>query len=157
VPISYEGGLIIMIPLMVLFVSLLVFRGLGALGVSLFFTWHDSLLWALSVMILFTASAHFTALKEDLIKMVPKLLPYPRQIVFVTGILEVLGAIGLLIPQVRTAAGICLAILFVAMFPANIKAAIKKVPLRGRPATPLWLRLPMQVLFIALAVWVALV
>jgi uncharacterized membrane protein len=145
-----------MIPLMVLFVSLLVFRGLGVLGVPLFFTWHDSLLWALSVMILFTASAHFTSLKEDLIKMVPEQFPYPRRIVFVTGILEILGAIGLLIPHVRTAAGICLAILFVAMFPANIKAAIKKVPLRGQPATPLWLRLPMQVLFIALAVWVAL-
>jgi len=146
-----------MIPLIVLFVSLLVFRGLGVLGVPLFFTWHDSLLWALSVMILFTASAHFTSLKEDLIKMVPEQFPYPRRIVFVTGILEILGAIGLLIPHVRTAAGICLAILFVAMFPANIKAAIKKVPLRGQPATPLWLRLPMQVLFIALALWVALV
>ena len=146
-----------MIPLMVLFVSLLVFRGLGVLGVPLFFTWHDSILWALSVMILFTASAHFTSLKEDLIKMVPEQFPFPRQIVFVTGILEILGAIGLLIPQVRTAAGICLAILFVAMFPANIKAAIKKVPLRGQSATPLWLRLPMQVLFIALALWVALV
>ena len=146
-----------MIPLMVLFVSLLVFRGLGVLGVPLFFTWHDSLLWALSVMILFTASAHFTSLKEDLIKMVPEQFPYPRRIVFVTGILEILGAIGLLIPHVRTAAGICLAILFVAMFPANIKAAIKKVPLRGQPATPLWLRLPMQVLFIGLALWVALV
>jgi len=145
-----------MIPLMVLFVSLLVFRGLGVLGLPLFFTWHDSILWALSVMILFTASAHFTSLKEDLIKMVPEQFPYPRQIVFVTGILEILGAIGLLIPQVRTAAGICLAILFVAMFPANIKAAIKKVPLRGQTATPLWLRLPMQVLFIALALWVAL-
>jgi len=146
-----------MIPLMVLFVSLLVFRGLGVLGVPLFFTWHDSILWALSVMILFTASAHFTSLKEDLIKMVPEQFPFPRQLVFVTGILEILGAIGLLIPQVRTAAGICLAILFVAMFPANIKAAIKKVPLRGQSATPLWLRLPMQVLFIALALWVALV
>src|SRR5215469_7820994 len=132
-----------MITLIVLFVSLLVFRGLGFLEVPWFLTWHDSALWALSVMVLFTASAHFTVLKEDLIKMVPKPFPYPRQIVFVTGILEVLGAIGLLIPQVRTAAGICLAILFVAMFPANIKAALKQVSLRGRQATPLWLRLPM--------------
>jgi uncharacterized membrane protein len=145
-----------MITLIVLFVSLLVFRGLGVLGVPLFLTWQDSTLWALSVMVLFTASAHFTSLKEDLIKMVPKPFPYPRQIVFVTGILEILGAIGLLIPQVRTAAGICLALLFVTMFPANINAALKQVPLRGKSATPLWLRLPMQVLFITLALWVAL-
>jgi uncharacterized membrane protein len=145
-----------MITLIVLFISLLVFRGLGVLGVPLFLTWHDAALWALSVMVLFTASAHFTALKEDLIRMVPSFFPAPRQIVFATGLLEVAGAGGLLIPPLRTAAGICLALLFVAMFPANINAAMRRVPLRGRSATPLWLRLPMQVLFIALAVWVAL-
>jgi uncharacterized membrane protein len=145
-----------MITLIVLFVSLLVFRGLGVLGVPLFLTWHDAALWALSVMVLFTASAHFTSMKEDLIKMVPSFFPAPRQIVFATGLLEVAGAGGLLIPPLRTAAGICLALLFVAMFPANINAALRQVPLRGRPATPLWLRLPMQVLFIALAVWTAL-
>ena len=61
-----------MMTLIVLFFSLLVFRGLGVLGVPLFLTWHDSTLWALSMMVLFTASAHFTALKEDLIKMVPR-------------------------------------------------------------------------------------
>lgn len=141
---------------MITLIVLFVFRGLGVLGVPQFLTWHDSTLWALSVMILFTASAHFTSLKEDLIKMVPKAFPYPRQIVFVTGILEILGAIGLLIPQVRTAAGICLVILFVAMFPANINAALKQLSLRGKSATPLWLRLPMQVLFIALTLWIAL-
>jgi uncharacterized membrane protein len=145
-----------MVTLIVLFISLLVFRGLGVLGVPLFLTWYDCALWALSVMILFTASAHFTALKEDLIKMVPKFFPFPRQVVFVTGLLEIAGAFGLLIPQVRTAAGVCLALLFVAMFPANINAALRQVPLRGRPATPLWLRIPMQVLFIALALWGAL-
>ena len=88
--------------------------------------------------------------------MVPSFFPAPRQIVFVTGLLEIAGAVGLLIPQVRAAAGTCLALLFVAMFPANINAALRQVPLRGRPATPLWLRLPMQVLFIALALWIAL-
>src|SRR5215831_18364305 len=104
-----------MITLVVLFVSLLVFRGLGILGLPLFLTWYDSALWGLSVMVLFTASAHFTSLKEDLIKMVPSFFPAPRQIVFATGLLEIAGAVGLLLPPVRTAAGICLALLFVAM------------------------------------------
>ncbi len=145
-----------MVTLIVLLVALLIFRGLGVLGVPLFPTWHDCALWALSMMVLFTASAHFTSMKEDLIKMVPRFFPAPRQIVFATGLLEIAGAVGLLIPLVRTASGICLALLFVAMFPANINAALRRVPLRGRPATPLWLRLPMQVLFVALAVWIAL-
>jgi len=129
-----------MIPLAVLIVVLLLFRGLGALGVWLFLSWQACALWALAVMLLFTASAHFTSTKEDLIKMVPSQLPFLRQLVFITGLLEILGAIGLLIPQVRPAAGICLALLFVALLPANIHAALNQVPLRGRPATPLWLR-----------------
>lgn len=145
-----------MVTLIALFVSLLVFRGLGILGVPVFLTWHDSALWALSVMVLFTASAHFTALKEDLIKMVPRFFPAPRQIIFVTGLLEIAGAVGLLIPQVRAEASTCLALLFVALFPANINAALRRVTLGGRKASPLWLRVPMQVLFIALALWAAL-
>ena len=145
-----------MLTLVVLIVATLIFRGLGLLGLPLFQTWHNASLWGLAVMLLFTASAHFTSMKEDLINMVPQWFPYPRQIVLITGILEILGAIGMLIPFTRTAAGICLALLFVAMLPANINAALKAVPLRGRPATPLWLRVPMQVLFIALALWVAL-
>lgn len=64
-----------MIPLFVLLISLLVFRGLGLLGVPLFLTWQDCVPWALCVMLLFTASAHFTSLKEDLIAMVPRLFP----------------------------------------------------------------------------------
>jgi uncharacterized membrane protein len=145
-----------MMPLAVLIIALLIFRGLGALGVSLFLTWQMCALWALAVMLLFTASAHFTSTKEDLIKMVPRQFPYPRQVVFVTGLLEILGAVGLLIPPVRTSAGVCLALLFVALFPANVNAALNQVPLRGRAATPLWLRVPLQLLFIGLALWAAL-
>jgi len=145
-----------MLTFVVLMVATLIFRGLGALGVPHFQTWHDASLWGLAVMLLFTASAHFTPMKEDLIKMVPQPFTYPRQIVLITGILEILGAIGLLIPFTRTVAGICLAVLFVALLPANINAALKAIPLRGRPATPLWLRVPMQVLFIVLVLWIAL-
>jgi uncharacterized membrane protein len=41
------------------------------------------------------------------------------------------------------------------MFPANAKAAIEHLKVAGRPATPLWLRLPLQLVFIALAWWVS--
>lgn len=56
---------------------------------------------------------------------------------------------GLVIRQTRPFAGICVAILFVAMFPANWYAARNAIPVAGWPATPLWLRLPMQILFIS--------
>ena len=145
-----------MVVLGVLLVSLVFFRGLGALGVGLFSAWQVSAAWALAVMFLFTASAHFTKTKEDLIGMVPKAFPNPRLLVHLTGVLEVLGALGLLVTMTRTFAGLGLALLLVAMFPANINASRKGVELRGKAPTPLWLRAPMQLLFIGMALWVAL-
>ena len=142
--------------LVVLLVALVLFGGLGVLGVGLFSAWQVSAAWALAVMFLFTASAHFTRTKEDLVGMVPKALPSPRLLVHLTGVLEALGAVGLLVPATRSFAGLGLALLLVAMFPANVNAAIRRVPLRGRPPTPLWLRAPMQLLFVGTALWVAL-
>jgi uncharacterized membrane protein len=142
-----------MVPLIVLFVSLLLVRGLGALGVNTLSSWPAATRYGLAVMFLFTASAHFTRMKEELIRMVPESLPYPRQLVSLTGICEVLGAIGLLMPSVQRLAGMGLILLLVAMFPANVNAARRQLTLRGRPATPLWLRLPMQLLFIGLLWW----
>ena len=140
----------------VLMVSLVLFRGLGVLGVDLFSTWEVSAAWALAVMFLFTASAHFTKTKEDLIAMVPKVFPNPRFLVYLTGVLEVLGAVGLLVPMTRSFASLGLCLLLMAMFPANVNAARKGVLLRGKMPTPLWLRGPMQVLFIGMTLWVAL-
>ena len=136
--------------------SLLLFRGLGALGVDAFSTWQVSAAWALAAMFGFTASAHFTKTKEDLIAMVPKAFPNPRFMVYLTGVLEVLGAIGLLVPTTRTLAALGLVLLLVAMFPANVGAAMKGTKLRGKAPTPLWLRAPMQLLFVGMALWVAL-
>jgi uncharacterized membrane protein len=140
----------------VLLVSLMLFGSLGALGVDLYSSWQVSAAWALAVMFLFTASAHFTKTKEDLVGMVPKAFPNPRFLVYLTGILEVFGAIGLLIPATRTLAGLGLVLLLVAMFPANVNAARKGVELRGKAPTPLWIRAPMQLLFIGMVLWAAL-
>ena len=63
------------------------------------------------------------------------------------------GAAGLLLPKVRGVAGACLILLLIAMFPANVRAAREGLPLRGKPATELWLRVPMQGLFIGLIWW----
>ena len=142
-----------MAPLIVLLVSLLVFRGLGAFGVHGLSFWPAATRYGLALMFLFTASAHFTKMREELIQMVPEPLPYPRQLVSWTGVCEVLGAVGLLVPSVQRLAGMGLVLLLIAMFPANVNATRKRLTLGGRPATPLWLRLPMQLLFIGLLWW----
>jgi uncharacterized membrane protein len=116
----------------------------------------DSARFALALMFVFTASAHFNRMKEDLVQMVPPSFPNPRALVFVTGVLEIAGAIGLLLPATRRLAAGGLALLLLVLFPANISAARRRLTLRGKPVTPLALRLPIQLLFLAVTLWVAL-
>jgi uncharacterized membrane protein len=136
--------------------AILVFRGLGAVGVPSFGTWLDCTRLALALTFLFTAAAHFNRMKDDLVRMVPPSLPNPRALVFVTGLLEIAGAIGLLLPATRRLAAGGLALLLIALFPANVSAAKRGLTLRGKPVTPLALRLPIQLLFLAVCLWVAL-
>jgi len=142
-----------MIVLLVLILSLLAFRGLGALGVLAFATWMDSTRFALAVMLLFTSLAHFNKMRHDLARMMPAAFPNPMAMVYFTGVCEILGAIGILIPQTRSLAGLCLCLFLLCILPANIKAAHEGLILGGRPATALWLRIPLQILFLVLICW----
>lgn len=142
-----------MIVLFVLLISWLVFRAIGAAGVHTLASWQNSACYALVVMFVFTASAHFNKMKYDLVRMIPSYFPRPLWIVYITGILELLGAIGLLLPQFRKLAGACLIALLIGMFIANINAGTKAITLRGKPPTPLWIRTPMQIFFIFLLWW----
>jgi len=141
-----------MATLVVLFGSFLLYRLLGAAtDLSVLATWLDSARAALATMFLFTAVSHFAPMKKDLIAMVPPSLPRPDVLVFVTGLAELAGAAGLMFPPTRFWAAWGLIALLVAMFPANVSAARRETTIRGRRATPLWLRTPMQILFIAWA------
>ncbi len=142
-----------MVVLSILVVSCLIFRGLGLAGIPIFATWQASARDALSLMLVFTGISHFTFMKEDLIRMMPPSVPRPRAVVYFTGLAEIAGAIGLLLPEFRRAAAYALIAFFILVLPANIHAARMGVTLRGKPATSLWLRVPMQFLFIAIAVW----
>lgn len=139
----------------VLLVSWLCFRTAGALGVSALASWASSVPYALAAMFIFTGTAHFTKMKNDLGRMVPAMFPRPELVIFVTGALEFAGAAGLLFPRLRAAAALSLIVLLICMFPANVKAARERLNLGGRPATPLLLRVPMQLLFIGLLWWSA--
>ena len=58
----------------------------------------------------------------------PNWVPYPREVIIGTGLCELLGAAGLMIPQLRRAAGLALALYAVCVFPANIKHAFVGLP-----------------------------
>jgi uncharacterized membrane protein len=138
-----------MAPLIVLIVTTIIFWLVGLLGVGVWSGFALALTWGLACMFLFTALSHFTPMRKDLIRTIPAGFPNPAFLVFISGILEALGALGLLLGETRKAAAICLILLLLAVFPANIKAAREKLTYRGKVAPPLWFRVPLQILFIA--------
>ncbi|KAB2336821.1 DoxX family membrane protein [Cytobacillus depressus] len=137
-----------MVPFILLIVSFLIFRLIGFFGLSYFDVWETSLRSAVALMFLFTAMAHWGKRRPDLIKMVPPALPNPDFIVTATGILEIIGAIGLLIPITSNIASLSLALLLIVMFPSNIRAARKGITIGGRPSTPLFPRTILQIIFL---------
>src|SRR5260370_41303965 len=142
-----------MIVLIVLFGTWLAFRGIGALGYPAFATWHDTARYALAVMFTFTGVSHFTKLKHDMVRMMPAIFPKPLLLVYITGVLELLGALGILLPATRALAGICLILFLLAVFPANMKTARGKILRNKKPATATWVPLPMQGVLIGLMWW----
>ena len=140
----------------VLVASFLVLRVVGWLGVKQLSSWRNAGRLALVIMFLFTGTSHFTSMKYDFAAMIPAPLPNDLWVIYLTGVLEIVGALGLLIPRTRKLAGICLVLLLVALFPANVYAALNEIPLRGEAPTPLWLRGPIQLLFIGMVWWTSI-
>jgi uncharacterized membrane protein len=140
-------------PLIVLIVAVLVARLIGLLGLFHLRDWAASTRVGLAVMLCFTAAAHFNSMRPDIVAMVPPFVPNPELMVSLTGIFEILGALGLLIGRTRRAAALALIALMVALLPANIHAAQVGLTLRGTAATPIVPRVALQILFIALFWW----
>lgn len=141
-----------MASLSVFVISAVTLRIAGWLGFAPLRSWEAVGRSSSSAMLLFTGSSHFSSLKHDFVAMLPEPLPKDLRIIYFTGMTEIAGAIGLLIPRTRRAAGIGLVVQLAAMFPANVHAANKGIPIRGKAPTPLWLRGPMQSLYIAV-IW----
>ena len=146
-----------MIPLAVLVVVTFLTRLAGRFVVNPLDSWPAATRVGLAVMFCFTALAHFNAMRQDMINMVPPWVPDPGLVVTFTGVAEILGAIGLLVPAPRVAAAVGLVLLLISVLPANVHAALNAVPLRGQPPAPLWPRVGLQVLFIALVAWSGIV
>jgi uncharacterized membrane protein len=81
----------------------------------------------------------------------PPGLPYPRELVYLSGVAEIVGGLGVLSGRLRPWAGWWLIAVLVAVFPANVYMAIDpdEVFRKRFPAVALWLRLPLQGAFVA--------
>tara|TARA_R110002072_G_scaffold2606_1_gene21601 strand:+ start:517 stop:975 length:459 start_codon:yes stop_codon:yes gene_type:complete len=107
---------------------------------------------AMSIMLLFTAIGHF-AFTKGMSMMIPEFVPFKESVVYLSGIFEILLALGLLIPKFQTVSGWALVIFLLLMLPANIYASMNKVNYQkgtfdGNGLTYLWFRIPLQFLFI---------
>lgn len=108
----------------------------------------------LTVVMLLAGAAHFT-MTATYVAIMPSYLPSPLALVYLSGVLEILLAIGLQIPATRRLAAWGLVALLIAVLPANINQAIHNLQPPGLEMSPtmLWVRLPMQLIFIAWAYW----
>jgi len=105
--------------------------------------------WLLAVFMMFMGLAHFLA-PEGFVRAMPPWLPWHLGLVYLSGVFEILGGLGLLIPRARRASAWGLIALFVAVFPANVHMALHADELGIAPWI-LWARLPFQPLFMAWA------
>ena len=95
--------------------------------------------------------AHF-ALTEAEMRIVPPSIPWPRAAVLISGVFELLGAIGILMPVTRRAAGIGLFLLTIAVTPANVYM-LQHAELFNVPHWALIVRLPFQAVLLAMIIW----
>ena len=80
--------------------------------------------------------------------MMPSYLPWPLELIWLSGVAEIMGGIGLIDPRSRVLAAWGLIALLVAVFPANLNVALHGWPGVNLPPLILWLRLPFQLVFI---------
>ncbi|OBK79944.1 DoxX family protein [Mycobacterium sp. 1164985.4] len=126
-------------------------RLVGWLGVEYVDSWPSAVAVGLAAMFVVTGFAHFVnPLRRDMIAIVPPRLPAPASLVTLTGVLEIAGAVGLLYPPTRVTAALCLFVLMIAMFPANIYASRMPNPPKSM-TTRLDLRTAEQIVFLGAA------
>ncbi|MEW5930032.1 MAG: hypothetical protein AB1941_21465 [Gemmatimonadota bacterium] len=104
----------------------------------------------LSLFFLVTSSAHFTS-TAAMAEMLPPFVPFRTEIVLATGVLEILGALGVWVPRLARLTGLCLILMLIGILPSNVYAALARVPFGGHEHGPvyLWVRVPFQFLVIA--------
>lgn len=108
----------------------------------------------ISLIFIITGILHFK-LTEKFILIVPPIIPYAKEVVYISGVLEIFGGIGILIPKLKRPAAFGLILFLILVFPANIYMALYNIQPGGVLNNPIlqWLRLPLQIVFIWWIYW----
>jgi uncharacterized membrane protein len=95
--------------------------------------------------------AHFAATQTEM-RIVPPYIPWPRATVLISGAFELLGALGVMLPRFRAAAGAGLLLLTLAVTPANVYM-LQRWDLFPVPYWALIARLPLQIALLWIIAW----
>ena len=112
-------------------------------------------LFFLILMFLLAGANHFSN-PNFYVSIMPPYLPFQSELSYVAGFFEIIGAVGLLFAQTRKIAGYGLVILLVLIFPANIHMALHPEYFPEYSKLTIYLRLPLQFLFISWVYWATL-
>ncbi len=137
------------------FVVLVCVFAVSLIGTKLFkqnFDYKLSGKTALAAVLLFTSLGHFLYTK-GMGMMLPDFIPFHTELIYLTGVIEIVAAAGLFITSLRATTGILLIVFFVLVLPTNIYAAIKRLNYEtgtfdGKGSSYLWFRIPFQFLLI---------
>lgn len=123
---------------------------LGRFSAALDFDRRGRARVALSIFFGFTGIGHFIR-TAALVSMLPASIPYRVELVYLTGIFELLGAIAIWIRPMRKLAGVCLIVMLIGFLPANVYGAFQRIDFGGHELGPVYLlaRVPVQLLLIA--------
>ena len=111
-----------------------------------------------AVALLFIAGGILHFINTDLyLKIMPPYIPWHLAMVYISGVAEIAGGAGLLLPILRRAAGWGLVALLIAVFPANVYMAMDRIQVTSHPIPEvlLWARLPLQAVMIWLVLYCA--
>ena len=116
---------------------------------------RNLILGLLAIAFISVGVTHFTN-EEFFVSIMPPYLPWHLELVYISGVFEILGGAGLLVPRLRTVAGWGLIALMIAVFPANLHMAMNPDLFPDVSPAALNLRLPMQFVMIAIVWWAAI-
>lgn len=138
-----------MAPLIIILVCFVLLILVNKLGLKDRLSWSIVGRLALAIMLVFTGIAHFTV-TDKMVEMLPEFMPLKTETVYMTGILELVAAVGLLMQNYSRLASFLLIVFFLAILPANILGSIKQVELGGmeKGVDYLYFRIPLQLFFI---------
>lgn len=145
---------------MSIFLSIIIVAALlqlaAKIGLNTNKRFRDNARIATGFFFIVTGISHF-AMPDMFMKMMPPVFPAQLFLIYLSGVFEILGGIGLMLSRTRRIAAIGLIVLLVAVFPANIYVAVNNIRLGGVMSLPVyqWIRLPMQLVLIALVWWSA--